>query len=175
GRQRYRVWKLTCCHAGGRYVFQKCRRLSEGGLRIGELWVGALNRVIASATLIKPMNWLLIVEILAISTMPLYAQGAQPDVAQLKANGQKALLRLRSDRFRARSTHLLPRHGPVDLFPGVDAALDVTGGLKADVLRGLHRHRRAFTEGAVKQNPLVCRYGQFVQHAAGTDLVLQAR
>src|SRR5262249_59984241 len=45
---------------------------------------------------------------------------------------------------RYRIHRLLSHHGPVRLFPSVDAALDVAGGFKACVLRGLHRHPRAF-------------------------------
>ena len=57
--------------------------------------------------------------------------------------------------------------GPLRLLPGVDAALDVQGGHQAGVLRGLHRHRRAFAEGAIEQEPLAGGARQFAQHAAG--------
>ncbi len=43
---------------------------------------------------------------------------------------------------------------PVRLLPGVDAAVDVTGGGKPGVLRRLHRHRRAFAERAVEHDAL---------------------
>src|SRR5690242_7598516 len=74
-----------------------------------------------------------------------------------------------------KTTRLLPCYGPVRLFPSVDAALDVAGGSKARVLRSLHRHRRALAEGAIEQDPLAGRRGQFVQHAAGADVLLQIR
>ena len=61
------------------------------------------------------------------------------------------------------------------LLPGIDAALEVAGAGKACVLRRLHRHRRAFAERAVEQQPLAGRPGEFVQRAARTDVFLQAR
>lgn len=44
----------------------------------------------------------------------------------------------------------LLRQGPVGLLPSVNAALNVTGGLQARVLRGLNRHRRPFAKGAIE-------------------------
>src|SRR5215471_5909918 len=73
-----------------------------------------------------------------------------------------------------KTTRLLPCYGPVRFFPSVDAALDVAG-VKARVLRSLHRHRRALAEGAIEQDPFAGRRGQFVQHAAGADVHRQIR
>ena len=49
------------------------------------------------------MNWLLIAGILAISTMPLYAQGAQPDVAQLKVDAQKVVSIISGDKAKTQT------------------------------------------------------------------------
>jgi hypothetical protein len=49
------------------------------------------------------MNWLLIAGILAISTMPLYAQGAQPDVAQLKVDAQKVVSIIKGDKAKTQT------------------------------------------------------------------------
>jgi predicted transcriptional regulator len=47
------------------------------------------------------MNRLLIVGILIISTMPLAAQGQQPDPAQLKADAQKVVSIISSDKAKS--------------------------------------------------------------------------
>src|ERR1700736_1605165 len=60
-------------------------------------------------------------------------------------------------------------------FPGGDAALQVARRRELRVLRRLHRHGRALAEGAVEHEPLAGRFGEFVQHAAGADVFLQAR
>ena len=70
---------------------------------------------------------------------------------------------------------MLPRQRPIGLLPGIDAALNVAGGLEAGVLRGLYRHRGALAEGAVEHNPLAGPRGQFMQHAAASDVLLQVR
>jgi hypothetical protein len=49
------------------------------------------------------MNRLLIVGLLAISTMPLCAQGAQPDVAQLKADAQKVVSIIKGDKAKTQT------------------------------------------------------------------------
>src|ERR1700756_2131060 len=46
--------------------------------------------------------------------------------------------------------HALMQERPARFLPGVDAALDVTGGGETRILRGLHRHGRAFAEGAIE-------------------------
>jgi hypothetical protein len=43
------------------------------------------------------VNWLLIVAILIMSTLPVYAQGQQPDAAKLKADAQKVVTIISSD------------------------------------------------------------------------------
>src|SRR5262249_26219171 len=55
-------------------------------------------------------------------------------------------------------------------LPGVDAALDVTGGRETRILCGLHRHGRAFPEGAVENDALAGGAGEFIEHAAGPDI-----
>src|SRR6266542_1969390 len=64
----------------------------------------------------------------------------------------------------------LAQQRPVGFLPGVDAALDVRGGSEARVLRRLHRHGRALPEGAVEDDALASGAGEFVQHAARTDI-----
>jgi hypothetical protein len=49
------------------------------------------------------MNRLLIVGILLISTAPLYAQGAQPDTAKLKADAQKVVSIISSDKAKTQT------------------------------------------------------------------------
>ena len=46
------------------------------------------------------MNRLLIVAIVLISTAPLYAQGQQPDIAKLKADAQKVVAMISSDKTK---------------------------------------------------------------------------
>src|SRR5882672_4698291 len=55
-------------------------------------------------------------------------------------------------------------------IPGVDAALQMTGGGEAHILRRLHRHGGAFAEGAIEQEALVGRRRQLVDHAAASDV-----
>ena len=49
------------------------------------------------------MNRLLIVAILIISTLPLYAQGQQPDVAKLKADAQKVVSIISGDKAKTQT------------------------------------------------------------------------
>jgi hypothetical protein len=44
------------------------------------------------------VNWLLIVGILVISTMPLFAQAARPDLAKLKAEAQNVVSIIKGDK-----------------------------------------------------------------------------
>ena len=46
------------------------------------------------------MNWLLIVAILVICTVPLYAQGQQPDAAKLKEDAQKVVGIIKGDKAK---------------------------------------------------------------------------
>jgi hypothetical protein len=46
------------------------------------------------------MNRLLIVAILVISTVPLFAQGQQPNTAKLKADAQKVVSMISSDKSK---------------------------------------------------------------------------
>src|SRR3984893_7842214 len=70
---------------------------------------------------------------------------------------RRALLRSIKSASRAKravnQNRMLPRQRPIGLLPGIDAALNVAGGLDAGVLRGLYRHRRALAEGAVENKP----------------------
>jgi len=49
------------------------------------------------------MNRVLIVGILIISTAPLYAQGAQPDTAKLRADAQKVVSIISSDKAKTQT------------------------------------------------------------------------
>jgi hypothetical protein len=49
------------------------------------------------------MNWLLIVSMLVISTVPLYAQGQQPNVAKLKADAQKVVSIISGDKAKTQT------------------------------------------------------------------------
>lgn len=49
------------------------------------------------------MNRLVIVGILMISTAPLFAQGAQPDAAKLKADAQKVVSIIKEDKAKAQT------------------------------------------------------------------------
>src|ERR1700720_1545020 len=49
------------------------------------------------------MNRVLIVGILVISTMPLHAQGQQPDAAKLKADAQKVVSIIKSDKAKTQT------------------------------------------------------------------------
>jgi hypothetical protein len=49
------------------------------------------------------MNRLLIVAILVISTVPLYAQGQQPNVAKLKADAQKVVSIISGDKAKTQT------------------------------------------------------------------------
>jgi hypothetical protein len=49
------------------------------------------------------MNRVLIVRILIISTAPLYAQGAQPDTAKLRADAQKVVSIISSDKAKTQT------------------------------------------------------------------------
>src|SRR6516225_2608551 len=69
---------------------------------------------------------------------------------------------------RCQST--LVQERPARLLPGVDAALNVTGRGEARILRGLHRHGRAFAEGAIEDDALAGGAGEFIEHAAGPDI-----
>ena len=46
------------------------------------------------------MNRLLIIAILVISTVPLYAQGQQPNVAKLKGDAQKVVSIIKGDKAK---------------------------------------------------------------------------
>jgi hypothetical protein len=46
------------------------------------------------------MNWLLLVWILLLSTLPLYAQGQQPDVAKLKGDAQRVASIIKDDKAK---------------------------------------------------------------------------
>jgi hypothetical protein len=59
---------------------------------------------------------------------------------------------------------------PARFLPGVDAALDVTGRGETRILRGLHRHGRAFAEGAIEDDALAGGAREFIEHAAGPDI-----
>ena len=47
------------------------------------------------------------------------------------------------------------RQRAIRLLPGVDTAMDVARGLQPRIVRGPHRHRRAFAEGAIEQQPAI--------------------
>jgi hypothetical protein len=49
------------------------------------------------------MNGLLIVGFLIISPLPLYAQGQQPDIAKLKADGQRVVNIISGDKAKAQT------------------------------------------------------------------------
>ena len=49
------------------------------------------------------MNWLLIVAMLVICTSPLYAQGAQPETAKLKADAQKVVSIISGDKAKTQT------------------------------------------------------------------------
>ena len=49
------------------------------------------------------MNWLLIVAILVICTVPLYAQPQEPDAAKLKADAQKVVSIISSDKAKTQT------------------------------------------------------------------------
>src|SRR5262249_51448404 len=66
--------------------------------------------------------------------------------------------------------HALVQERPARFLPGVDAALDVTGGGETRILRRLHRHGRAFPEGAVENDALASGAREFIEHAARTDI-----
>ncbi len=46
------------------------------------------------------MNWLLIAAMLVICTVPLYAQGQQPNAAKLKADAQKVVSIIKGDKAK---------------------------------------------------------------------------
>ncbi len=51
----------------------------------------------------RHLSGLLIVAILLISSAPLYAQGAQPDLAKLKADAQKVVSIISSDKAKTQT------------------------------------------------------------------------
>src|SRR6516162_2790730 len=67
------------------------RKLEDQRREAAELWMGEI------------MYRLLIVGILIISTMPLSAQGQQPDPVKLKADAQKVVSIISSDKAKAQS------------------------------------------------------------------------
>src|SRR6516165_10243799 len=64
----------------------------------------------------------------------------------------------------------LVQERPARLLPGVDAALDVTGGGETRILRGLHRHGRALPESAIEDDALAGGAGELIEHAARPDI-----
>jgi hypothetical protein len=68
------------------------------------------------------MDWRLIVGILIISTTPLYAQGAQPDTAKLKADAQKVVSIISGDKAKTQTyCHILELTDELD---GIDEQKD---------------------------------------------------
>src|ERR1700733_389452 len=63
----------------------------------------------------------------------------------------------------------------VGLLPRVDTAVDVAGGGETRILCRLYGHGRALPEGTIEHQALVCRAGQFVQHAARLNVTLKVR
>ena len=49
------------------------------------------------------MNWLLIVAILIMSTLPVYAQGQQPDAAKLKADARNVVSIITRDKAKSQT------------------------------------------------------------------------
>jgi hypothetical protein len=72
--------------------------------------------------------------------------------------------------WRGANARALPRQRTVGLLPGVDAALDMAGGLQTGILRRLHRHGRALAEGTVEHDALAGRRRELLQHAAGANM-----
>ena len=76
----------------------------------------------------RHLSRLLIVAILILSTAPLYAQGAQPDLAKLKAETQKAVSIISEDKAKTQA------------FCEIESPFRSSSGLRRRKMRRKLRH-----------------------------------